>query len=63
MERFWISNVSVNNGSIKFPIRKSIFTVDLPIKIFLATVINADTGTLKFLVTLFDNVFGPHASW
>ena len=54
METLWTSNVSVSNGSIKCPIRKSISRVNLPLKLFCATVANADTGSLKFLHTLFD---------
>ena len=30
------------------------FTVNLPLKLFRATVANAGTGSLKFLYTLFD---------
>ena len=33
---------------------KSISAVNLPSKLFRATVANADTGSLKFLHTLFD---------
>ena len=33
---------------------KSIFTVNLPLKLYRATVANADTGSLKFLHTSFD---------
>ena len=51
---FKTSNVSVSKGSIKCPIGKSIFTVNLPIKLFHATVANADTENLKSLHTLFD---------
>ena len=41
------------HGNIKFPIGKSIFAVNLPLKLFRATVANAYIGSLKFL-TLFD---------
>ena len=54
MERLKISNVSVSNGNLKYPIGKSIFAVNLPSKLFRATVANADTGILKSLRTLFD---------
>ena len=48
------SNVRVSNGNIKWPIGKSIFAVNLPLKVFRATVSNTDTGSLKSLHTLFD---------
>ena len=54
MERLWTCNVSISNGSIKCPIGKSIFTVNLPLKLFRGTVANADAGSLEFLYTLFD---------
>ena len=47
-------NVSVSNGNIKCPTGKSIFAVNLPFKLFCATVTNADTGSLKFPHTLFE---------
>ena len=34
--------------------RKIIFAVNLPLKLFHATVVNADIGSLKSLHTLFD---------
>ena len=49
-----ISKVSVGNGNIKWLIGKSIFAVNLPLKLFRATVVNTDTGSLKSLHTLFD---------
>ena len=48
------SNVSVSNGNLKCPIGKSIFAVNLQVKLFYATVSNADTGSLKAQHTLFD---------
>ena len=54
MERLLTSNVSISNGNIKCPIGKSIFAVNLTLKLFRATVSNADTGSLKSLHTLFD---------
>ena len=54
MERLKTSNVSISNGNIKYPIGKSIFAVNLPLKLFPATVANADIGSLKSLHTLFD---------
>ena len=53
MKRLQTSNVSINNDNIKCPIGKSIFAVNLPLKLFRATVANADTGSLKSLHTLF----------
>ena len=54
MERLQTSNVSISNGNIKYPIGKSIFAVNLPLKLFRTTVANADIGSLKSLHTLFD---------
>ena len=54
MERLKTSNVSVSNGNLKYPIRKSIFAVNLPSKLFRATIANANTTSLKSLLTLFD---------
>ena len=51
MERLYTSNVSISNGKIKCPIGKSIFAVNLPLKLFRATVANADIGSLKSLHT------------
>ena len=42
------------NGNIKYLIGKSIFAVNLPLKLSPATVANADIGILKSLHTLFD---------
>ena len=39
---------------MKYSIGKSIFVVNLPLKLFPATVANADIGSLKSLHTLFD---------
>ena len=46
-KRLKTSNVSISNGNLKFPIRKSIFPVNLPLKLFRATVANADIKSLK----------------
>ena len=54
MERLQTSNVSISNGNIKYLIGKSIFAVNLPLKLFPATIANADIGSLKSLHTLFD---------
>ena len=51
MERHWNSNVSIN---INCPIGKSIFAVNLTLKLLRATVANTDIGSLKFLHTLLD---------
>ena len=40
MERLKTSNVSIRNGNIKYPIEKSIFAVNLPFKLFPATIAN-----------------------
>ena len=61
MERFLTSNVSISNGNIKCPIGKSIFAVNLTLKLFRATVANADIGSLKSLHTLFEKNLGSHA--
>ena len=41
----------ISNSNIKYPIRKSIFVVNLPLKLFPATIANADIGSLKSLHT------------
>ena len=40
MERLWMSNVSISNG-------KSIFAVNLTLKLFRVTIANADIESLK----------------
>ena len=54
MERYQTSDVNVNNGNIKCPVGNSIFAENLPLKLFRATVANADSESLKSLRTLFD---------
>ena len=54
METLLTSNVSINNGNIKYPIGKPIFAVNLPLKLFPATVANVEIGSLKSLHALFD---------
>ena len=49
-----VLNVSIGNGKLKYPIGKSIFTVNLPLKLSPSTVANADIWSLKSLHTLFD---------
>ena len=41
----------ISNGNKKYPIGKSYCAVNLPLKIFLATVTNTDKGSLKSLHT------------
>ena len=48
------SNASISNGNINCPIGKSFFAVNLPLKLFRSTVVNADTLNLKSLYTFFD---------
>ena len=46
------TNVSIySNGNIKYRIGKSIFAVNLPLKLFRATVANDDIGSQKSLHT------------
>ena len=49
--RVQTSKVNMSNGNIKCPIVKSIFAVNLPLKLFRATVAPADIGSLKSLHT------------
>ena len=51
MERLLTFNVYVSNGNIKYPIRKSIFALNLSFKLFRRIVANADIGSLKSLHT------------
>ena len=51
MERLQTFNISIINGNIKCLIGKSIFAVNLPLKLFRATIANADIESLKFLHT------------
>ena len=51
MEILQTSNVSISNGNIKCPIGKSLLAVNLPLKLFRATIANADIGSLKSLHT------------
>ena len=53
MERLQTFNVSVSNGNLKYPIGKSIFALNLNLKLFRATVVNAYTENVKSLHTLF----------
>ena len=56
MEKFKTYNVSISNGNTKCPIGKSLFAVNLPFKLFRATVANADIGSLKSLHTFLKTV-------
>ena len=47
MERFYTSNASISNGNIKYLSGKSVFAVNFPLKLFRATVANADIGSLN----------------
>ena len=47
------TTVDISNGNIKYPIRKSIFALNLPLKLFPATGANAEIESLKFLHTFF----------
>ena len=44
---------SISNGNIKCPIGKLIFTVNLPLKLYCATVANVNPGSQKNLQALF----------
>ena len=55
MERLYTSNVSIGNGNMKCPIGKSIFAVNLPLKLFRVTVVyGLPIHSLK-------KMFVPHA--
>ena len=45
---------SVLNGYLKYPIGESVFVVNLPLKLFRASVPNAYTASRKSLYTLYD---------
>ena len=51
MKRLQTFNVSTSNGNIKCPIGKSIFAGNLTLKLFRATIANADITSLKSLDT------------
>ena len=50
------------SSNIKYPIGKSIFAANLPLKLFHSTVANADIGSLKSLHIFLTKMFVPHAS-
>ena len=62
MERLTTYKVSISNGNIKCPIGKSIFAVNLPLKLFRSNVANADIESLKSLHTFLKKMFVPYAS-
>ena len=43
--------ISISSSNIKYPIGNSVFAVNLPLKLFHATIANADIGSLKSLHT------------
>ena len=45
MERLQTSDVSIDNGNIKCPIRTSFFAVNLTLKLFHVTLADADIGS------------------
>ena len=47
MQRLLTFNVYISNGTIEYLIAKSIFAVNLPLKLFRAIFANADIGSLK----------------
>ena len=51
MERLKTSIDSIRNSNIKQPIKQSIFAENLLLKLFPATVANADIGSLKYFHT------------
>ena len=53
MERLLTSNVSISNDSVKYPSGKSVSALNLPLKLFPATVANANIGSLKSVCSLF----------
>ena len=62
MGDFRLRNVSISNGNIKYPIGKSFFTVNLPLKLFRATVAKAGIESIKSLHTFLKKMFVPLAS-
>ena len=58
MERLKTSDVSISDGNIKYPIEKSIFAVNLLLKLFRVAVGNADLESLKTLHSFLE-IFVP----
>ena len=48
-----MERLKTSNGNLKYQIGKSIFAVNLPLKLFRAIVANSNTASLKSLNTLF----------
>ena len=61
MERLYTSNASIGNGNIKYPIEKTVFEVNLPLKRFPNTVSNAEIDSLKSLHPFLKKMFVPPA--
>ena len=61
MERLQTSDVSISNGNIKYPIGKSIFAENLPLKLFRVAVANADIESLKSHSYIPLKIFVSHA--
>ena len=57
---FRLPNVSISNGNIKCLIGKSIFAVKLLLKLFRATIANADIEV--YSLSIHSCIFVPHAS-
>ena len=55
MARLLTFNVCISNGSIKYPIGKSIFAVNFSIKPLRAIVANADIGSLSLSILFLKN--------
>ena len=47
-------NISIRKSNIKYPIEKSVFGANLKLKLFPATVANADIGSLKSFHTFLE---------
>ena len=54
-----LSKCLLNNVCREFRLLMSIFAVNAPLKLFRASVANADIGSLKFYNTLFDMYLDP----
>ena len=57
MDRFKTSDVIIpKNGDIRYPIEKSIFAINFPLKLFRVTVVNVGIESLKSLHTFLKNI-------
>ena len=52
--RLKTSDVNISDGNIKYPMGKSIFPVNFPLKLFRVTVSNAHIESLKSLQAFFN---------